>query len=95
MEWVFEYLADSMTALLAAAVCAAIALAAILALLFDLLRNRTGGKGGSPDCSWSKDSIKPHGDSVRWVCARCGAFSFGQGDSAPVTCRRYEPKQAP
>ncbi|MCX7350527.1 MAG: hypothetical protein NTZ54_13725 [Alphaproteobacteria bacterium] len=37
MDWIFYYLSDSITALLAAAGCATIALAAILMLVSNLL----------------------------------------------------------
>ena len=94
MEWIFQYLSDSMTALMAAAGCAAIALAAILMLIADLLRNRRGKSVGNAECAWSKGSMQPLDGAIRWTCTRCGAFSFGKGSSPPVSCRRQEPKRA-
>ncbi|MEI7599613.1 MAG: hypothetical protein WCJ41_09850 [Aestuariivirga sp.] len=92
MEWVFQYLSDSMTALMAAAGCAAIALAAILICVADLLRNRYGEKSGALECAWSKDNNQLHGGAPRWACGRCGVYAFGKGNNPPVSCRRYEPK---
>ncbi len=46
MNWIFQYLSDSIVGLVAVAACAAIALAAVLVLLMGLLRSRSdrGGK---------------------------------------------------
>jgi len=91
MEWVFQYLEDATIGLVALAVCATIAFMALWMLVAQLLRNRFGAR--SVACVWNKDPIQPEGDLVRWVCASCGATSFGEGEKPPVTCRRNEPKQ--
>ena len=92
MDWIFQYLSDSIIALLALAVCAGISLAAFAMLFANLLRNR--GAAGKLACVWNKDTIQPHDGTTRWVCTSCGASSFAAGDTPPSACRRYEPKPA-
>jgi hypothetical protein len=92
MDWMFQYLSGSITALVALLVCAGISLAAFAVLFANLLRNRQAD--GKLACVWNKDTIQPHDGTTRWACTRCGASSFAVGDAPPVTCRRYEPKQA-
>lgn len=92
MDWIFQYLSDSITALVALLVCAGISLAAFAMLLANLLRNRAAGSKLA--CVWNKDAIQPHDGTTRWICTSCGASSFAVADTPPVTCRRYEPKPA-
>ena len=47
MNWIFQYLSDSIIGLVAFTACAAIALAAIVMLLAGLLRARSGRDGKS------------------------------------------------
>ena len=87
MDMIFSYLQNAVIALVAATVCATIALVALWKLVSDVLRSRS-----ELACVWNKDPIQPPEGETRWICATCGAISFGQTGKPPAICRQHEPK---